>query len=796
MAGSRIPSTDLLPPGLPAAASAGAAAVSGGDYIEAEFSEVRRRGARDTLRVLYKYRWLAAVCFGLTLGATLLVTLLTPRLYTAATRVQLARESSIQLQLKDSVLNLEDPDRNVNGASSFLSTQVATLKSRDLAERVIRTHRLADNELFLHPGADRSGLLTIGGRMLSFLRPRGWSAALFEPAGGQAGRTAGEAPAELLDRYMRYLQVSDVRGTDLIEIRFTTPSPDLSAMLAAAHTQAYMEANAEARLANDVTAKEFLGKQLEDARDRVGTAEAALKRFATDHPNVAVNQEQKLVGQRMGELTTQLSQAEGDRISLQTQLELVSKQDPEQISHFLDRPGIEKIHLALLDLRAQRAALDSHLGPNHPQMLQITEEENELKRQLRAEIDEQKRAVRARFDTARAREQGLRTKLAYLEESAIVLRDLGARYELLKNDVESAEDLYRSLVKQAMETAVNAQLAASHVRVIERAEVPQKPSRPNVPLNLGIGFAAAFGLALGAALVCDSFDNSVKSSADVEAQLQIPTLGTIPNFTLARRSPNRLPAPEGAGAVAAPTPASAAVPGGARAIVVVSEPASPVAEAFRSVRTSVLFSTPAAPPKVILLTSASSGEGKSVTSLNLAATLAESGSRVLLIDADLRRPTCHYSLGVANRRGLSSFLAGQAELAQVISHIERPRLDFLPAGPTPPNPAELVGSVRMRDALAQLREEYEFVIIDSPPVVPVTDAVVLSREADGIVLVVKGHDTPLELVRRARDQLALASAHVIGAVINNVDLGWGDLYYYSRYQGYYGRGEPAAQEAA
>jgi capsular exopolysaccharide synthesis family protein len=780
---------ELVPAGVSAVGRAGVPPAAY-DYIDAEFSEVRRRQVRDYLRIVYKYRWLAATLFGLTFGLTVVVTLLTPRLYTAATRLQLAREGPIQLQLEDNVLNLDGADRNVNGASSFLSTQVATLKSRDLAERVIRTHDLAANEAFLHPTEARQGVLTVGGRILSFLRPRGFrTGALVGSEGEDAAVSGSDVPPELLDRYMRYLDVRDVRGTDLVEVRFTTPNPELSAMLAGAHTQAYMEANAEARLANDVTAKEFLGKQLEEARERVASAEGALKRFATEHPNVAVNQEQKLVGQQMNELTTQIGQAEAERIGLQTEYETVVKRE-DQISHFLDKPGIEKLYLALLDLKAQRVALDARLGPNHVSMVQLREQEAEVRRQLRAEVEQQIAGVRAKFDAARAREKGLRTKLAYLEESAILLRDLGSRYELLKNDVESAEGLYRSLVKQAMETAVNAQLAASNVRVIERAEVPTRPSRPNVPLNLGLGFVLALGLAIGATVVCDAFDNTVKSSTDVEGQLQLPLLGTVPNFALARRSSaRRLP---GAGGEATPALPAAGVQPSVRAIVVLQEPTSVISEAFRSLRTAVLFSTPAAPPKVILLTSATSGEGKSVTSLNLAATLAESGSRVLLIDADLRRPTCHRSLGASNARGLSSFLSGQAKLTDVIVTLEKPRLDFLPAGPTPPNPAELVGSARMRDALAELRERYEFVIVDSPPVVPVTDGVVLSREADGVVLVVKGHDTPLELVRRARDQLALANAHVLGAVINNVDLGWGDLYFYSRYAGYYGQTEANA----
>ena len=790
---------ELVAPAAAAAAAAGRAASVPPvppvyDYVEAEFSEVRRRQARDYLRIVYKYRWLAAALFVVTLGLTVLVTLLTPRLYTAATRLQLQREGPIQLQLEDNVVNLDGTDRNVNGASSFLSTQVAALKSRDLAERVIRTHELASNETFLHPTEARSGLLSVGGRLLSFLRPRGFrgGGVVDQSAGDDAGGGA-EVPTELLDRYMRYLDVRDVRGTDLVEVRFTTPSPELSAMLAGAHTQAYMEANAEARLANDVTAKEFLGKQLEEARGRVEQAEGALKAFATDHPNVAVNQEQKLTGQQMNELTTQISSAEADRIGLQTEYETVVKRD-DPMSHFLDKPGIEKLYLSVLDLRAQRAALDPKLGPNHPEMIQLREQENEIARQLKNEIAQQTAGVKARLDAARAREKGLRTKLAYLEESAILLRDLGARYELLKNDVESAGNLYRTLVKQAMETAVNAQLAASNVRVIERAEIPEHPSRPNVPLNLAFGLVLALGVSVVATIVCDAFDNTVKSSADVENQLQLPMLGTVPNFALARRSSARRASlgVEGSAVPAAVAAAAAATPGPSpRAVVVLQEPTSVISEAFRALRTAVLFSTPAAPPKVILLTSATSGEGKSVTSLNLAATLAESGSRVLLIDADLRRPTCHRSLGTGNMRGLSSFLSGQATLADVIVPLDKPHLDFLPAGPTPPNPAELVGSARMRDALAGLRDEYEFVIVDSPPVVPVTDGVVLSREADAVVLVVKGHDTPLELVRRARDHLGVANAHLIGAVINNVDLGWGDLYFYSRYTGYYGQAEAA-----
>jgi capsular exopolysaccharide synthesis family protein len=448
--------------------------------------------------------------------------------------------------------------------------------------------------------------------------------------------------------------------------------------------------------------------------------------------------------------------------------------------------------MTLLELRAERAALDGRLGPNHEAMRELARQEKEVARQLDAEVAREVTGVRARYDAALAREAGLSAKAQELEKSAIVLRDLGTRYDLLKEDVETVTALHSSLMKQQMETAVNSGLAASNIRIIERAEIPEKPSTPRIPLNLFLGLSAGVVLALGATALCEYFDDSVKSSEEMESVLRIPALATIPNFAIARRARvARALGHASQDGAQVPGPAAAQV---AREIVVVHEPWSPVAEAFRAFRTAVLFSTPAAPPKMLLVTSAGAGEGKTVSSLNLAATLAEAGSRVLLIDVDLRKPSCHRGLGVPNAQGLSSFLAGQVELASVTLELEAPRIAFIPAGPTPPNPAELIGSARMRDMLERLRDAYDFIVLDSPPVLPVTDAVVLAREVDGVVQVVKGHDTPRELIRRARDQLVQANGHLLGAVINNVDLGWGDLYFYNRYYGYYR--QPTAVEAA
>jgi len=753
--------------------------------IDAESSEAPRH-LRDHLWVLHKYRWLAATCFGLTFGLTVLVTLLTPRLYSASTRLQLARQSPIQLRLEGNVRRLDDGDPSANGAATFFSTQVAALQSRDLAERVIRSRGLADNEAFLDPGSHRRGLLSLGRDTLRLLRPRGLETA---PAGPSEDGSADRESVDpvLIDRYMRYLSVQEVRGTDLVAVRFTTPSPSLSPFLAAAHTQAYLEANEEARRGDDVAATEFLAQQLRESRDRVERAEAALSRFAAEHPNVAINEEQKTVAQRISDVSTLLSKAEGTRLVLHSRYESLTRPHGDALAYLLDRPGIQKLHLALLDLRAQRAGLEQRLGPRHPQILELRRQEGEIEQQLGAEVTQEVAAVRSRDDAAQLGEEELRRKLAHLGAMAVELRDLGARYQLLKNDVETGHALHASLLKQQMETAVNSELTASSVRVVERAEVPLRASRPNMPLDLTLGVLAGLVLAVGGAFFCEYFDQSVKSRHEVEGLLQLPTLAVIPNFALARRAtahalPARaLPNVPGGNGAATNGSGGADADGGPSDLVVLREPWSRVTEAFRSFRTAVVFSVPESPPKVILVTSTRAAEGKTVGSINLATALAQAGSRVLLLDADLRHPRCHRLLGVDAGPGLSSFLAGEVELASVLQALDAPPLFFIPAGPLPMAPAELVGSVRMRQALADLRGQYDFVIVDTPPVLPVTDAVVLATMADTVVLVVKGHATPRELVRDARDRLAMAGARLLGVVVNNVDLAWGDLYFYDDY---------------
>ena len=400
-------------------------------------------------------------------------------------------------------------------------------------------------------------------------------------------------------------------------------------------------------------------------------------------------------------------------------------------------------------------------------MRDLEQQRKQIETDLQGEIKNELAAIHSKYEAARLQQERLRHQLTELERSATALREVGARYDGLKNDVESARKIHASLLQQEMETTVNSELVASNVRVIESPQVADKPSQPRVYLDLLLGTLAACVVALGSVFASAFFDSSVKSSEEVEEFLQLPTLATIPNVAFA------LACGDGR-----------AVNGRSRSnggpeLIVMQEPWSQIAEAFRTMKTAVLFSASGArtTPKVILVTSALAGEGKTVGSLNLAAALAEAGARVLLVDGDLRHARCHEALDVSNARGLTSLLTDNAKPTDVIQRLKAPRLYFVAAGPRPANPAEFVESDVLRQALDEWRSSFNFIVIDTAPALLVSDSIVLAQHADGVVIVVKGDETPRDLVRRARDRLVRAGAQVLGVVLNNVGRTWGDVYY-------------------
>jgi capsular exopolysaccharide synthesis family protein len=361
------------------------------------------------------------------------------------------------------------------------------------------------------------------------------------------------------------------------------------------------------------------------------------------------------------------------------------------------------------------------------------------------------------------------------KQEANRLNESAIEYSLLKRDLETNRTLYEGLLGKLKEAGLTAGLRSTNIRPVDEARIPVAPTEPNVPRNLTFALALGLTTGVGLAFLLEGIDNTVRTPEQAQSISALPSLGMIPLGSKTGTESS------------AKARLSVASSKEAVELVTQSRPQSQMAEAYRALRTSLLLTSLGAPPKVILITSALPQEGKTTTSINTAIVLAQKGTRVLLIDADLRRPSIHKTLGMGPRTGLSNVLTGNATLQQtMVRSTILPSLWVLPAGTPPPNPAELLASTNMRDVLAELREQYDHIVVDSPPTLSVTDAVVMSTRADSVVLVIRCGQTTKQALRRARDILTQVNARVSGVLLNAVDLASPDYYYYYEYQGKYG----------
>ncbi len=438
-------------------------------------------------------------------------------------------------------------------------------------------------------------------------------------------------------------------------------------------------------------------------------------------------------------------------------------------------------------------------------MQQVQKQINELEAVLEAERERAARRITNDYRAAARREELLRRAFEKQQAKAERVAENSIQYNILKREVETNRQLYQGLLQRLKEAGVSAGLKASNIRIVDPPEPPQKPARPRVFLNLALALVFGLGLGVGAAFLQEYMDNTLKTYDDVERFLRLPTLALVPsvdslnghrNGWAARltRGGRLLPAGQGVGGAESSSRTAKGVPW--FRIDTEAGRHSALAEAFRSLRTSVLLSTAERPPRSLLVCSAQPGEGKTTVSVNLAISLAESSQRVLLLDGDMRRPCVHKAFGFEECGGLASYLTGQREWASVVQPTPVAGLAAIPCGPVPPNPAELLSSERARMLLREALARYDFVLFDSPPANQVADSRILASLMEGVILVVQGGATPREVVRRAQTQLRHVGGNLIGVVLNNLDVRSGDYYYnyYYRYDYYYGSREDSGDK--
>jgi succinoglycan biosynthesis transport protein ExoP len=639
---------------------------------------------------------------------------------------------------------------------SFYKTQYEVLKSKELAAQVIKDLSLDKNPLFTESGKKPN----IFKRLMSLF--------FADDKVDHRADIMGVKP-ELVDRYMDDLTIRPQLETRLVTVSFTSPDPEIAAAVANAHVQAYIRQGYQLHAETNATTQHFLEGELGELEKKMEKSEAALNEYRRERGIVSVTRDDKdeMVGDRLTALNKALVEAEETRISLQADVGTIQNNNYDSVPAVVNNALIQSLKVEASRLEGQYASLSNQFTPDYPPVAQLHAQLLEVQRKENQEVKRVVDALKSRYDQALARENDIRDDLEREKAHAMALEDASLHDVVLERELETNRALYQSVLERIKVLGVASAAQLTNVELIDRASVPLRPSSPKKRLSMVLAGFLALLIGIGAAFMIEGADKGLKTAEEVQRYLHLPNLATVLRFSgpsEKTRLPKELSSLRWSPA-AQQLPANGNSPEGvlpARSLF------GAASEAYRAVRTGILLSRSEKPPKTILFTSATAGEGKSMTTLNTAIAFANMLDKVLLIDADLRRPRCHELLDRQGHPGLAEVLSGLNELNDVIQPTNIKGLFLLSAGLTPPNPSELLGSKRMREILAAAGASFEHVLIDSAPVLPVSDTVVLSTLVDGVVLVAASQ-TVRQLVRDACSRLAYVGTKVIGVVLNNVN---------------------------
>ena len=732
-------------------------------------------------RIIRKRRWTILTIFFVIFTLVVLWTLKQAPVYRATALIEIQKENA-DIPSFQELFELESV------SDTYLETQYKILESTSLARRVI----------------DQLGL----DKLKEFNPPKGWLSSRKNKktaapetqtftAGGPTGAASDvEAYQELLEGFAACLQVEPVRRSRLVEVSFDSEDPILAARVVNTLASNYVEQNLEARWEATQKASEWLSQQLLGLKGRLEKSEEELQNYVRAQGLLFLETEtgtrENIVNERLRKLQEELTRAQADRYQKESLYRLIEGGDYGSLPGVVENRLMQDLTVSLAQLKREYADLSTTFTPEYYRVKQVQNQINEIEEVLARERERAAKQITNDYRAAVQREALLRQAFGNQEEQANLIAEKSVQYNILRREVDTNKQLYEGLLGRLKLAGVSAGLKASNIRIVDPAAPPDWPAKPRVLLNLALAVVLGLGMGVGAAFLQEHLDNTLKRSEDVERFLHVPALALIPSIESLNGRRGGIYGIYGrskmlAGGVRASSKPTALVPKAQvprwYRIDTQGEQHMALSEAFRTLRTSVLLSTADRPPRALLVTSSQPGEGKTTISANLAISLAQLGRRVLLIDGDMRRPCIHRAFQVKEGAGLVSYLTGQRAWQEAVQTTRVPGLDVLVCGPIPPNPAELLSSDRMRLLIREVVGEYDFVVLDSPPLLNVADSRVLATLVEGVVLVVKGGATPRELVQRAQSNIRDVGAHVIGVVLNNLDVRADDYYYY-RYHSY------------
>jgi succinoglycan biosynthesis transport protein ExoP len=679
----------------------------------------------------------------------------------------------------------------IEGVSdAYIETQNRILKSENLARRVI-------TQLGLE-------------KLPEFTRRSGsWQIAREKPAPepvraefGISSAADKTVPEEVLKNFEERLTVEPVKRSRLIEVTFESNDPNTAAQVVNTLTSAYIDANLEARWQAAQKASDWLSQQLLGMKAKLEKSEDELQKYGRGNGLLFLETEkgtsENIVVQRLRELQQELTKAQADRYAKESLYRLLEERNYAELPGVFDNKLIQDLTARLADLQREQSRLSANFNPNYPRVKELQSQIDESKAMLEAERERAAGGIANDYKAAVSHEEMLQNAFTEQERQANDVAGKSVQYNILKREADTNKQLYVGLLEKLKETGVSSSLKATNIRVVDPAYPAKKFARPRILLDLSITLVVGMCLGIAAAFLQEHLDNTLKSSEDIERFLQIPSLGAVPAMELSA-NPRRLRGFQTTAAVLDAEKVNGTNgnngrngTNGSKNGTRLAPPWNRIevqdsgghqhgalAEAFHGLRTSVLLSTAKRPPATLLVTSAQQGEGKTTVAANLAASLAQLGDSVLLIDADLRRPSLQKFFQVSRSTGLVNYLTGDSDWRSLVWQAAPIGVSVLFCGPVPPNPADLLSSEYMRSLIREASKEYKFVVLDSPPLLNLSDSRILATLVDGVILVVGGGSTPRELVQRAYLSAVDAGSHVIGATINFADVR--NDYYYSGY---------------
>lgn len=715
---------------------------------------------KDYALVILRRKWILIISFIVVVTLATFNAFKATPIYQATTQVKIDRENPNVLSFEE-VLAIDSQDL------IFYQTQYKILASRSLALRVINALNLKDNPEF--KSDEKSKGFSIRGFLGSLIKPLIKRESQDPDKGTHKEGDVNQSG--LISSYLGRLNITPVRGSRLVNISFTGTNPEEIKRIVNRHASEYIDSNHEVRFAASNDAVEWLQGQILTKKELVEKAENALQRYKEKKKIVSLEDRQNIIVQKLEDLNSKLTDARTERMELETIYNLTKKYAGkpkmlETIPEIMEKGLISELKNEHIGLRTEIKKLSKRYGKNHPAMIRAVTKAEDLKIKIGEELVRIAKSIEAKYKMALSQEESLSKALEEQKVVALQLNRDAIAYNTLKRESEGERAMYEILLKRLKETDITGELQTSNIRIVDPAETPRAPIKPRKKRNILLGSVLGLFIGIGLAFFLEYLDNTIKRPEDVEQYLGIPLLGIIEKIRTKINSPE---------------------------LITQELPKSVIAEAVRSIRTSVLFSMIDKPRKLIMVTSAVQGEGKTFMASNLAYAIAQTGKNTLLVDTDLRKPRLNEVFSVIRKPGLSNHLIGECNLESIVKTTSVPNLSIITCGIIPPNPSEILESTLMEKFCKEVRDKFDIVIFDTPPSMTVTDAIVLSKNIDGVIITIKSGSTVKNTVKRCISQFTSSRCEILGAIVNYVDIVKGG-YYYHYYAHYYKYGYSSEKE--